>query len=357
MFESVLIVLLFVPLILILILANLADESRQAGTSEKVFVRLTYLLNVLVFGGLATIGVLLQIFKLLLNIADSWAESVYDEILSRGIAQSEGLLIVLDKLDIIGVSLWAPALAGSLLLLPPVRHFLAKLIPIDPRSAVHAVSLSFVMLAIISLTVTLAVGLETLADISEEAPNDNLASMLVSVWTQQLTFVLLGLVGVGWLTRRKWLASWERLAVVMPRPIEIAIGLGAGLLFLGVVFLLEIVASAVGLGFDENVERLTEALIGPLALSLPGILTIGLAAGIGEETLFRGALQPRFGLLFTSLLFALFHSNYGITLSTLAVLILGLGLGLLRIRFNTTTCAIAHASYNIAVGVTPFLLP
>ena len=68
-----------------------------------------------------------------------------------------------------------------------------------------------------------------------------------------------------------------------------------------------------GWGLDEDVQRLTEVLIGPLLGSIPGILTLGLAAGIGEETLFRGALQPRFGLLITSLLFALLHSQYGIT--------------------------------------------
>ena len=102
-------------------------------------------------------------------------------------------------------------------------------------------------------------------------------------------------------------------------------------------------------------ERLSDALVGPLVASIPGILTLGLAAGIGEETLFRGALQPRFGLLFTSLLFAILHSQYGITFSTLAVFIVGLFLGLLRIRFNTTTCVMTHAAYNITLGMIWFL--
>ncbi|MCX6043262.1 MAG: CPBP family intramembrane metalloprotease, partial [Caldilinea sp.] len=76
-----------------------------------------------------------------------------------------------------------------------------------------------------------------------------------------------------------------------------------------------------------------------------------LAAGIGEEALFRGALLPRFGRVYTALLFALLHSNYGITLSTVVVLLLGLMLGWLATRYNTTTAMIAHAVYNSTLAL------
>jgi len=81
------------------------------------------------------------------------------------------------------------------------------------------------------------------------------------------------------------------------------------------------------------VEALTEQLLGPLFSSLWGVATLGLAAALGEETLFRGALQPRFGLWATALIFALVHSNYGISLSTVVVFILGIVLGLISIPF------------------------
>jgi hypothetical protein len=96
-------------------------------------------------------------------------------------------------------------------------------------------------------------------------------------------------------------------------------------------------------------------MIGPLTQSGFGILTLGLAAALGEETVFRGAMQPRFGLLLTSILFALLHSTYGLTLSTLLVFIVGLVLGLLRLRYNTTTAMITHAVYNISLGVIAYL--
>ena len=114
-------------------------------------------------------------------------------------------------------------------------------------------------------------------------------------------------------------------------------------------------ASFLGVSADADVERLTEQLLGALFTTPFGILTIGLSAGLGEETLFRGALQPRFGLLLTSIFFALVHSQYGITLSTVVVLLLGLVLGWQRLRYNTSTAMITHAVYNMTLGLIAYL--
>lgn len=60
-----------------------------------------------------------------------------------------------------------------------------------------------------------------------------------------------------------------------------------------------------GRGVVERIHRtLTEILDG---ISPAGALGAGLVAGIGEELLFRGALQPRVGLAVTTLLFAAAH--------------------------------------------------
>ena len=71
--------------------------------------------------------------------------------------------------------------------------------------------------------------------------------------------------------------------------------------------------------------------------------------------IFRGAAQPRFGLLFTAVLFALVHNNYGLSLATLVVLVLGLVLGIERIRYNTTTRGVSHAPDNSLLGVLAYL--
>lgn len=338
------------------ILANLADKQRSTGASGKTIAGLTYTFHIVIFGTIATIGALLHIIAVRMKTDDEVSQNILEMLGGGGAEQLEGVLPVLDRLDILGMGLWAPAVAAPLFLLPPVRKLVANLIQIDFRSTVHAVAVSFVMLVVINLTLTLGIGLETLANLAEASETEG-GTILVSTWVQQLTFLLWAMVGIGWLTRRGWAQALERLALVVPRPNEVAIAIGTGLLSVGVILVLETIAVATGWGVNEDVERLTESLIGPLLGSIPGILTLGLAAGIGEESLFRGALQPRFGLLFTSLLFAILHSQYGITFSTLAVFIVGLILGLLRTRFNTSTCVIAHATYNITLGLIAYLFP
>ena len=354
--ESILTVLLFAPLFLLVLLANLADKHRLEGGTEKTIAGLTYAFHLFIFGIMAMVGATLHVIAILMKTNDNLQQNFLDLLSGGGTEATEGILPVLDRLDVLGLGLWAPAAAAPLFLLPAVRKQLSRLIKIDFRSSVHAISVSFVMLVVINLTFTLAIGLETLADLSE-ASEPSIGSLLFSLWVQQILFAVWAMVGIGWLTRRKWGQALERLGLVVPSPAAIAVGVGTGLLSVGVIIVLEIVAQAVGWGLNEDVERLSESLIGPLLGSIPGILTLGLAAGIGEETLFRGALQPRFGLLFTSLLFAVVHSQYGITLSTLAVFIVGLILGLLRMRFNTSTCVIAHASYNITLGMIAYLFP
>jgi hypothetical protein len=145
------------------------------------------------------------------------------------------------------------------------------------------------------------------------------------------------------------------LALVVPSGREWLIAIGVGLGMVPLVLLVEALASTVGLGADADVQRLSEQLLGSLFTTPLGILTIGLSAGLGEETLFRGALQPRFGLIIASVVFALVHSQYGITLSTVIVLILGFLLGWLRIRYNTSTAMITHAVYNMTLGLIAFL--
>jgi len=355
--ESIFTVILFVPLFLIVLFANLADKQRLAGGSGKTIAGLTYALHLFIFGTMAAAGWALHAVKFAITTNEELKQSLLDIVAGGGgNGEVANLMPVLERLDVLGMGIWMPAAAAPLFLLPQVRRLLANLTGMDALSSVHAVAASFVMLVVMNLAVTLAVGLDTLADLSEASETDG-GSLLVSLWVQQITFALWAVIGVGWLTRRRLLQALERLGLLVPRPVEVAVGVGTGLVSVAVILALEIVAGAVGWGLNEDVQRLTEVLIGPLLGSIPGILTLGLAAGIGEETLFRGALQPRFGLLVTSLLFALLHSQYGITLSTLAVFIVGMILGLVRNRYNTTTCVIAHASYNITLGMIAYLFP
>jgi membrane protease YdiL (CAAX protease family) len=100
----------------------------------------------------------------------------------------------------------------------------------------------------------------------------------------------------------------------------------------------------------RRVGEISETLFDPKGLSLISAvlfaLLIGVGAGLGEETLFRGAVQPVLGIPVTSLLFASMHVQYGPSLLLGYIFVLSIGLGLLRRYVNTTASFLAHAGYN-----------
>ena len=108
--------------------------------------------------------------------------------------------------------------------------------------------------------------------------------------------------------------------------------------------------SIIGSTHQQETEQLTEQLLGPLFTSGLGVFTLGMAAAIGEEPIFRGALVPRFGIVLSAILFAFVHANYGFSISTLIVFLLGLALGWLRKKYSTTFTMIVHAAYNMTLG-------
>ena len=85
-------------------------------------------------------------------------------------------------------------------------------------------------------------------------------------------------------------------------------------------------------------------------LSLAAMLVLGVSAGVGEEVLVRGALQPRVGLIWASLLFAAGHVQYT-WFGMLTILALGVTLGLVRRSSNTTTAIVVHALYDIVAAL------
>jgi uncharacterized protein len=343
--ETLTTILMFVPFVFILWLVNLAYRKQVEGETEpaQVLKWISYGLVIALYLGLIFLGLMLQLVGFL-------APNIDPAALPTGSAMSP------DRLPLFAVSLWAPAVIGLVLLTAPVRRLFARFIPLDPASPVQAVALSYSALVLLNLLATLGIGLDNLAKTLEQQSaagmSLNSAPML---WAQDITLFVMGLAGVGWLSRRSLGSALKRLAIVRPTLRQIGIGLGAGLLMAPVVIALEYGLNRIGIKADADVERLTEQLIGPLATSIPGILTLGLAAALGEETVFRGALLPRFGLIFTTLLFALLHSTYGVSVATLIVFGVGLVLGLLRLRYNTTTSMVAHATYNMTLGLIAML--
>ncbi len=337
----------FLPFIAIIFLANLAERDRlRRGPGHSPMALLAYLMLVLIYGFIALVGLVLQGVGLMARNPAAQAQLL--ELYQQLGLQAEEMEAFLSSLPTMGMALWIPALVGLLLLLPGVRRGVARVLPLDPESPVHAVALAFTMLVVMNLAFTLGIGLDTLS--RALAAEDTGQEMILVLWAQQATMAFWGLVGVGWPIRRSLGQALERLGVVPVTWRQAGLGVGLGLVSVVGVAGLEAAASAAGLAPSPDVESLTEVLLGPLLTSVPGILTLGLSAALGEETVFRGALQPRFGLVFTSGLFALTHSNYGITLSTGLVFLVGMVFGWLRQRHNTSTAMIAHAVYNMTLG-------
>ncbi|CAL1239257.1 CPBP family intramembrane glutamic endopeptidase [Candidatus Methylocalor cossyra] len=111
----------------------------------------------------------------------------------------------------------------------------------------------------------------------------------------------------GWIVAIDPLANWKL------DPESLFWGL-AGVLPLYALFALSYRFPAAGL---KNIKRFLVDRLGPLLASCrwPELLYLGLLAGISEEILFRGLLQPWFqrdwgwfgGILFSNLIFALVH--------------------------------------------------
>jgi membrane protease YdiL (CAAX protease family) len=101
-------------------------------------------------------------------------------------------------------------------------------------------------------------------------------------------------------------------------------------------------------------EEVNTALLGDFN-TLGAWLILALATGIGEELLFRGAIQPAFGLIPTAALFAIAHLQYDLSPLMLFIFILGIILGIIRQRYGTTVAILIHFGYNFSLGILSLL--
>lgn len=246
----------------------------------------------------------------------------------------------------------AGALVAPLVLLPWVRRQLGRVLrQFRTDSAINAVGASIYVL-VVTLFLSLQVSTDQLRQIKQSGQSP---SLLFIIGTNQVPFLVIAVVGVGFLVRRNPAQTLERLGLVWPGWRWILASLGGAVVL--VIF---------GIAFDQATVRLTpeqsrsidevsKQLLNSVSTPLAAI-ALALAAGIGEEILFRGALLPRLGNGLSALLFAVLHTQYAISLASLEIFILGLALGWLRKRAGTTGSIIAHAGYDLILLMIPFLV-
>lgn len=155
----------------------------------------------------------------------------------------------------------------------------------------------------------------------------------------------LAAVALGWM-------AWRDLPLTWGPPRQ-ALLLGGGTALLCAAINIGLLRFAPSFGPIESVRRVYRELLQPLfgALSRGESVVVSLAAGIGEELLFRGALQPEIGLVPASIVFGALHWGGSGTLAfAVGATLLGLVLGGLVLATGGLLAAIvAHAFYDTLV--------
>jgi membrane protease YdiL (CAAX protease family) len=298
-----------VPLILALAGARVLGEEAWARRGAAVF------------GGAAAGGAVVA-------AALTWRFGL--EIAGLSTAQLVGLLL-------------ATAVLSALLAGERTRAAVLRLLGLDPASPVHAVTAVGVVLVLLA-SAALFVELQGEPPSSVPFyPTDSAVSLL--------TDLSMALAGVGFLVGRGPRSTLTRLDLrgFGLRQLPWAV-LAAGSCHV-VVTVLDWTERLMLPRLHALEDRFDYQFVGvPPVL---GGLLLAVAAGVGEEVLFRGALQPRLGVVLTALVFAALHVQYQIP-GILMIFVLGLALGLIKRQTSTTFTACVHVIYDLGAFLADF---
>ena len=170
---------------------------------------------------------------------------------------------------------------------------------------------------------------------------------LVNLAMSAVIYATAALLGVGWLVRRDWRRAVRRLGLRFPNRRDWAAGIAAAAALHVIVW--AAVSAWASLAAPAALEQQTAAarqLFDSYNSSLILAALFAMLTAVSEEMLFRGALQPVFGLALSSLFFTWLHIQYAFTPGMLILFIVSLGFGLLRRHVSATASIIAHSIYN-----------
>jgi len=306
--RIILIILSFLPFIIIAVTANLGEKSRT-----KKWI--TYFL----LAGLCLFIILEGMAYLMIDIFPDLRTFI-------GVADLEVNFIR-------GIGIFLTGIFSILLLFKNLRKIIAEFIPINPDSVVHTTGLVFAFILI---------GFTMFGESPEELQISEL-----DIITQDLLLIVIALVGIGIFIRRNPEECIKRLKLTIPTPKHIIIGIALIPIFFILATAFEYIIYYFNPESLAEIEKITEMMFSNMTLLFA--ITASIAAGVSEEILFRGAIQPRFGIPFTAFLFAVVHIQYSALWVLIELFIIGILLGLLKRKTNTTTCIITHAGYNFVV--------
>lgn len=252
------------------------------------------------------------------------------------------------------IALWnvVGLVVAAVVMLPAVRRDAARIVPIDARSPVHAVALSLVMgSTIINLGQLLALGGKPpMLEMVALMPDQSATQQLLGIVYPFLWNVPGAIVAAGYPVARTFRTALYRLGLVRPSGRQIVVGVVVALAMVAGATVLDMAIGTIwnAMGWARTDMAAFEKLLGA-AMSPVGAVLIGVTAGLGEEMIMRGALQPRLGIILSNLFFTSLHAYQYSWDGLLTVFIVGAVLGLLRQRTNTTTSSIAHGVYNFTL--------
>jgi membrane protease YdiL (CAAX protease family) len=312
---------LFLPFVLVVILANLGERQPVARYLTYASLIATNLALV----GAAALALVLQLAGVFVPDLMEWLPWPINW-------------------PVVALVCFLTSLVATVVLLRPVRSWVSRRLPLEPDSMVHTTALAFAAYLMgLSLAQAALIG---------DLENLILAGLSLTVWDVLLTglaMLLFALAGVGLVVRRDVGETLKRLGVGWLSWRQLVAVAGTTAFLLALDYGVNVAWQAIDPAGYGVLVGVNEYLFGNL-MTVGGALVLGLSAGISEELLFRGALQPRLGLVLAALLFTVGHLQYGFTVAIVEVFLIGLVLGLVRNRANTTACIIIHASYN-TVGV------
>lgn len=162
------------------------------------------------------------------------------------------------------------------------------------------------------------------------------------------TLTLVGMTSIGLLVVSFFQdrSIYELLAGHSAIWLQLTLGVGVGLI--AGWFAQKIVDQP----FMEEVNLRYSRMIGELHLTWPQVIYVSLCAGIGEEILFRGALQPFLGIVLTALIFVAIHgylnprdwriSIYGLFMTAVITI-----LGWLTREYGIMVAILAHTIIDL----------
>lgn len=172
-----------------------------------------------------------------------------------------------------------------------------------------------------------------------------------------LGLIVLSFCGVGIFISRDWRQALTRLGWV--KPTWTHVGIGIALIFFSFSYDLAWSLYTHGLADQDLATQLsrynsgTFSVTGGFGMAIIVAFCTAIFAGIGEETLIRGALQPALGILPAAILHGILHAQFShAPIFIIQVALWSVVMGITRRYTNTTTTIIGHAGFNF---VTTFL--